>query len=453
MGLENIFHLSLSFPEKKKSPDFLRGAPCGSECFMEPSGWMTYDGFVEWLKFFINRVGCTPERKALLILDGHITHVKSIAAVELARSNGVVMIRLPPHCTHRMQPMDVTVMGPLQTGFAKKCAEWMRSHPGDQITIYYVAELFGKSYEEVTKTNNLSSGFEKCGLWPVKTDVFDGQFTTAHQQSFTVNEDLDQVEPIATSTPLNQSSNSSIGPADIIPVPVITYNSDKGKKKKKKREDKSEEAAILTSSPHLRKLKLEEENRLLKEQVKQLKRDLRQSKKGENPGPSSEKGISQDEPIKIVNISSSKQKKTKKKKKSKMTIKKELFANDDNLPRPESASTILGDVQQLQPGQFVLVKFDVRDVVCFYAGHARTELDQATQTVEVKFLRRVAAAKNPSETKLRFSYPNEEDIKDVPAKDIVLLLQLPEMKGQSSKRLASKLVFEDARLKDFSPIY
>ena len=147
--------------------------------------------------------------------------------------------------------------------------------------------------------------------------MFDGQFTTAHQQSFTVNEDLDQVEPIATSTPLNQSSNSSIGPADIIPVPVITYNSDKGKKKKKKkREDKSEEAAILTSSPHLRKLKLEEENRLLKEQVKQLKRDLRQSKKGENPGPSSEKEISQDEPIKIVNISSSKQKKKPKRRKS-----------------------------------------------------------------------------------------------------------------------------------------
>ena len=71
---------------------------------MEPSGWMTYGGFVEWLKFFINRVGCTPKRKDLFILDGHITHVKSIAAIELARSNEVVMIRLPPHCTHRMQP-------------------------------------------------------------------------------------------------------------------------------------------------------------------------------------------------------------------------------------------------------------------------------------------------------------------------------------------------------------
>ena len=71
---------------------------------MEPSGWMTYGGFVEWLKFFINRVGCTPKRKDLLILDGNITHVKNVAAIELARSNGVVMIRPSPHCTHRMQP-------------------------------------------------------------------------------------------------------------------------------------------------------------------------------------------------------------------------------------------------------------------------------------------------------------------------------------------------------------
>ena len=44
------------FRKKGKSPDFLRGAVCGSECFMEPSGWMTYGRYVEWLKFFIKRL-------------------------------------------------------------------------------------------------------------------------------------------------------------------------------------------------------------------------------------------------------------------------------------------------------------------------------------------------------------------------------------------------------------
>ena len=46
--------------------------------------------------------------KVLLILDGHSSH-KSIQAVELVKKSGVMMFYLSPHCTHRLQPLDLNL--------------------------------------------------------------------------------------------------------------------------------------------------------------------------------------------------------------------------------------------------------------------------------------------------------------------------------------------------------
>ena len=48
----------------------------------------------------------------VLILDGHVTHTKNLVATEMAREAGVVMVSLPPHMTHRLQPLDVAFFAP-----------------------------------------------------------------------------------------------------------------------------------------------------------------------------------------------------------------------------------------------------------------------------------------------------------------------------------------------------
>jgi hypothetical protein len=52
------------------------------------------------------------ENKVLLILDGHGSH-KHLDALEFVKVNGVILLCLPPHCTHRMQPLDVSFFRPL----------------------------------------------------------------------------------------------------------------------------------------------------------------------------------------------------------------------------------------------------------------------------------------------------------------------------------------------------
>ena len=49
------------------------------------------------------------ERPVLLILDGHVSHV-SYEVRMLAVKNQIHLFKLPPHCTHALQPLDVGVL-------------------------------------------------------------------------------------------------------------------------------------------------------------------------------------------------------------------------------------------------------------------------------------------------------------------------------------------------------
>ena len=81
------------------------GGPTGTKYSISKSGWMEHDTFIEWLKEVY-----IPECQAIsgthiLHLDGHTSHV-SLAAVMLCRENNIILICLPAHSTHILQPLD-----------------------------------------------------------------------------------------------------------------------------------------------------------------------------------------------------------------------------------------------------------------------------------------------------------------------------------------------------------
>ena len=66
------------------------------------------------------------------ILDGHKTHTNNLPCIEMARKNHVIVLCIPPHCSHRMQPLDESFMNPLMT-----CSQFstIRSRTGCAITL------------------------------------------------------------------------------------------------------------------------------------------------------------------------------------------------------------------------------------------------------------------------------------------------------------------------------
>jgi hypothetical protein len=94
-------------PRKRVRAELADHAPPGSLFLYQDRDWMDAEQFMKYLKHFLLHVKPTMESKILLILDGHHSH-KTVQAVEFCRENGIVLLCLPPHCTHKLQPLDVS---------------------------------------------------------------------------------------------------------------------------------------------------------------------------------------------------------------------------------------------------------------------------------------------------------------------------------------------------------
>lgn len=136
----------LIFPRVRMKAELLDGAPPGTIAVCHPSGWIQSEIFVEWLNHFIVSMKPTTDDPVLLLLDGHSTHTKNLPLIEKARQSGVIILSFPPHCTHRLQPLDVSFMGPLSTFYAQAVNIWLRNNPGRVVTQFQLSQLFGTAY-------------------------------------------------------------------------------------------------------------------------------------------------------------------------------------------------------------------------------------------------------------------------------------------------------------------
>lgn len=93
------------------------------------SGWMTSDIFLDVIKHFQKCVRASPTNKVLLVLDNHESHI-SLPVLEYCKANGIVLLSLVPHTSHKTQPLDRTVFGPLKSSCNKACNDWMLANPG-----------------------------------------------------------------------------------------------------------------------------------------------------------------------------------------------------------------------------------------------------------------------------------------------------------------------------------
>ena len=153
--------------------NFIVGGPLGCIGGANKSDWMNEDLYVNFIKHFIHHVRSSKERPVLLILDNVDAHTRiSPTAIDLARENGVVMLTIPPHTPHYLQPLDRTYYGPFKTAFGVAMDGWMRSHPGRIVTIYKVPPLVAEAQLHSLTIRNIQNGFRVSGIYPYNRNVF-----------------------------------------------------------------------------------------------------------------------------------------------------------------------------------------------------------------------------------------------------------------------------------------
>jgi L-ascorbate metabolism protein UlaG (beta-lactamase superfamily) len=119
---------------------------------------MMEDHFVRYVKHFITNVKPSKERPVVLLLDNHDSHL-SIEALDYYKQNGATVVFLPPHCTHKIQPLDVSVCGPLKTYVNRACDAWVTNHPGHTMTIYDIPCIVKSSLHLAASLWNIKAGF------------------------------------------------------------------------------------------------------------------------------------------------------------------------------------------------------------------------------------------------------------------------------------------------------
>lgn len=161
---------SLIYKGKNLKPEFQDGLPSGSKVFMNPkSAYINSDIFLMWFKdVFLPRKALG---RNILILDGHCSHVTSIRLLDLAESEEVTLLCLPPHTTHALQPLDKAFFGPLKAYFKTASNTWVEQHVGRRLTRYQVGPLICEAWEKSASVGNGTSGFKSTGIYPLDKNI------------------------------------------------------------------------------------------------------------------------------------------------------------------------------------------------------------------------------------------------------------------------------------------
>ena len=98
--------------------------------------------------------------KRLLLVDGHSAHV-NLRFIDYCDNHDILLVILPPHPTHRLQPLDVGIFSPLASAYSTEISQYIHKTCGFSRVTKRVFGLFskGKSLGRQGKPKVLGGGF------------------------------------------------------------------------------------------------------------------------------------------------------------------------------------------------------------------------------------------------------------------------------------------------------
>lgn len=99
--------------------------------------------FLEWMKHFIKVAKPSAEEPVLFIMDNHESHI-NLESYELGKEKNVHIVSIPPHSSHRLQPLDLAFYGPLKKSFHAECDRFFRANRFQKIIVQDIASISTK---------------------------------------------------------------------------------------------------------------------------------------------------------------------------------------------------------------------------------------------------------------------------------------------------------------------
>ena len=122
-----------------------------------------------WLKkIFLKHV--VTQRPVLLLVDGHKSHI-TLDVIDECRKNDVILFCLPPHTTHALQPLDVSVFKSLKDHYGKAVQSLSFTKKNFVVTKREFSKVLKGPFEKAFSIPNIKAGFAKCGIYPLNPDA------------------------------------------------------------------------------------------------------------------------------------------------------------------------------------------------------------------------------------------------------------------------------------------
>lgn len=153
------------YDRQKLKAELTRGEVPGTIYGLSKNGWIDSELFDQWFCEHFLRYA-PPTRPVLLLLDGHSTHYNPVT-IERAAEEKVIMFCLPPHSSHKTQPLDKGCFGPLKQYWRQECHSFITRNPGRVITRYDFSQLFSNAWSKAMTITNVVSGFKTTGIYPL----------------------------------------------------------------------------------------------------------------------------------------------------------------------------------------------------------------------------------------------------------------------------------------------
>ena len=175
------------------------------------SGFMDSELYIKWFeKVFLAH---TPGETRLLLQDGHSSHI-NIDLIDKALSNNVILMCLPPHTTHILQPLDVAVYKSLKCSISKHLSSIRIFKSDVWVSKRNFASVFKEPFEHSLCLKNIKEGFRKCGIYPFDPNAVDKDLISVSQK---VPSDVDLSEPARKRVKQPGSTSQDIDQSNVTP--------------------------------------------------------------------------------------------------------------------------------------------------------------------------------------------------------------------------------------------
>lgn len=89
---------------------------------------------------------------------------------EFTNDKGVILFWCPPHCTRRVQLLDVISLDSLAVYYNEEVNKWLKSHSGRAVSHYKLAGLFKNAYQQVAILSNPKKSSSITEIYPFNPD-------------------------------------------------------------------------------------------------------------------------------------------------------------------------------------------------------------------------------------------------------------------------------------------